>query len=219
MTKTIFIARLKTKINLLLLLSFTMAACDKIYDNDKIEPQPAVGQSYQNINCTDYAKWVYINLHNGDSITLSYEQATLPDAWDIALHRYDVKTNGGKAVETSYGSLDELKAAVDDGTMTLPADELWEPDVEDSIIVDMSHMMEGYLVRSASVINRVLCRWLDVDLSSMPPIYTPSDKVYLLLLRDGTVAAIRFTGFINQQLYSTKGYISFDYCYPLTIKQ
>ena len=96
-----------------MLLSFTMAACDKIYDNDKIEPQPAVGQSYQNINCTDYAKWVYINLHNGDSITLSYEQATLPDAWDIALHRYDVKTNGGKAVETSFGSLDELKAAVD----------------------------------------------------------------------------------------------------------
>lgn len=46
----------------------------------------------------------------------------------------------------------------------------------------------------------------------MPPIYTPSNKVYLLRMEDGTMAAIRLTSYMNAK--GAKGYMTFDYLYP-----
>ena len=46
----------------------------------------------------------------------------------------------------------------------------------------------------------------------MPPIYTPSNKVYLLRMKDGTMAAIRLVSYMNAA--GIKGYMTFDYIYP-----
>ena len=198
-------------------MATSLLSCDDIYDdpNDFPLPQVSAEQTYQNLNCTLYTNWVYINLHTKDSVTLDYLNEDVPIDWDIALHRYDVKTNGGAGVETSFTSLDALKQSVQDGEFARPADDQWQPDVLDSITVDMSHMMEGYLIYAPSSVNVEIGKWLNLDMSQMPPIYTPSGKVYLVRLADNTVAALLFTGYSNPSYHNAKGYISFDYIYPV----
>lgn len=199
----------------------SLLSCDSIYDDpDIVVPVPTSETEYQYVNASSYTKWIYFNLHKKDSITVDYQQTdSVTMDWDIAIHRYDVKTNGGGAIETDYDDLDKLEADVDSGIFIKPMTSSYTRDVEDSIIVDMSTMMKGYLGYALSPMNKVLNRWLSLDLSTMPPIYTPSDKVYLILLKDETVAAIKFTGYSNPNLYNRKGYISFRYLYPLNFKR
>ena len=194
-----------------------LVSCNGLYDDpDDFVDARSEAQSYLNVNCCSYTQWVYFNLHSHDSITLAYDAETVPIEWDIAIHRYDVKTCGCSAFETDYQSINALRNNIASGRFCCPGDSLWVADVVDSITIDMSHMMDGYLLYAPSLRNRVLGRWLDVDLGSMPPVYTPSGKVYLIRMNDGTYAAIRFTGYSNPQKYNTKGYISFDYLYPLS---
>lgn len=201
-------------------MATSLLSCDNIYDDpEPYMPVPTEAFTFQYIDATKYTNWIYINLHKKDSVTLDYQAPEVPIEWDIALHRYDVKTNGGAGIETDFETLEALETAVEDGSYESPYNSQWVSDVEDSVTVDMSHMMEGYLVYAASPRNREIGKWLNVDTSTMPPIYTPSNKVYLVKFKDGTIAAIRFTGFSNPNYYNTKGYISFDYLYPINFKR
>lgn len=196
-----------------------LSSCNDIYDDpEPYIPIPTEGFTYQYVNATSYTNWIYFNLHQKDSITLDYQSTNLPEHWDIAIHRYDIKTNNGAGLETPYESLEALQEAAENGSFAKPTENTMIPDINDSITVDMSHMMDGYLIYAASPINTEIGKWLNVDTSEMPPIYTPSNKVYLILLSDKTFAAIRFTGYANPHLYNTKGYISFDYLYPINFK-
>lgn len=216
---------LKTVLGLLLTgaVAVSLLSCDSIYDTpEPYVPVPTESFTYQYVNATAYTDWIYFNLHEKDSVTLDYRQTVVPISWDMAIHRYDVKTNGGAALETDYETLEALQEAVESGDYRQPYESGWVSDVEDSVTVDMSHMMEGYLVYTASTRNREIGKWLNLDLNTMPPIYTPSNKVYLVRLTDKTVAAVRFTDFMGpaaKPYYSAKGYISFDYLYPINFKQ
>lgn len=196
----------------------------KVEPEPEPEPEPVVTvptqkYSVKNLDATSYTNWIYVNLRGTGYTTRDYQDQNIPDWWCIAIHRYDVKTNDGAGLETSYESLDKLWEDVESGAYKRPASTEFVKDGNDSITVDMSHMMEGYLVYAPSTRNHELGKWLDVDTSTMPPIYTPSNKVYLIRLNDNSVAAIRFTGFSNPDYYNTKGYISFDYLYPVNFKQ
>lgn len=203
-------------------IALSFLSCDNIYDDpEPVSIIPTEGNSYRYINATKYTNWVYINLHKKDSVTLDYRNVhDIPAEWDIAIHRYDVKTNGGAGLETAYEALDALQADVGNGVFVRPMASSFVKDAEDdSVTVDMSTMMQGYLGYAPSPVNHEIGKWLHLDLSTMPPIYTPSNKVYLILMSDGTIGAIRFTGYSNPDYYNTKGYISFDYLYPLNFKR
>src|SRR3712207_5184194 len=45
------------------------------------------------VNASDYTKWVYVNFAEGKVVDVETPETDL--SWDIALHRYDFKTNGG----------------------------------------------------------------------------------------------------------------------------
>lgn len=192
-------------------LSVALSSCDDIYDDPSDMPSEEKENSYSYVDCTDYKTWVYFNLADGSQTPLAYDSESLPEDWDFAMHRYDCKTNGGSVYETDYTSIDNLTAAISAGTFSVPDASAFTADVDGKVTIDMSHMMEGYLDYADSKVNEVMGRWLDVDTSNMPPNYTPSDKVYLLLTAAGDVYAIRFTAYSNPQQYNTKGYISFDY--------
>jgi len=196
--------------------TFSLLSCDGIYDDPSEMPTETKDNAYSYVDATSYTNWVYFYLEDGSYKTFDYQTTEeIPDGWAFAMHRYDCKTNGGSACETEYTSIDELKTAISNGSFAMHADDKFVADTEDSITVDMSHMMEGYLVYSKSLVNAELSKWLDVNTSQMPPIYTQSKRVYLLKLSDGSVAAICFTAFSNPYQYDTKGYISFDYIYPI----
>lgn len=192
-------------------------------DTTQVEPPvvviPTEKYSVKNLDATLYTNWIYVNLRGTGYVTRDYQDKNIPEWWCIAIHRYDVKTNGGAGLETNYESLDKFLQDVESGNYRRPTDDDFVKDINDSITVDMSHMMEGYLVYAPSTKNKEIGKWLNVDTSTMPPIYTPSNKVYLLRLNDNSFVAIRFTGFSNPDYYNTKGYISFDYLYPVNFKQ
>lgn len=162
------------------------------------------------IDATDYAEWHYIDLHNR-SVTTTAVDAEAPENWDFAIHRYDTKTNGGAVWESTtedFYSLPDIKALPDGAFLK---DE-W---TTDRIAVDMSQMMDGIVVYAEDYYNSCLSRWLNVDTSTMPPVYTLSGKVYILQMPDGTYAALRLANFMSNA--AVKGFMTVDYLYPVEL--
>lgn len=184
--------------------------------NGQTADENGVRQYY--INAASFTQWIYIDLHT-DPITITtadYNPADqtetgAPTQWDYAHHRYDIKTNGAEVWMTPYHSIAELEAA------GLPATIAWVADTykDEAFITDLSHMLEGNIYYSPGYTNAEAGRWLNVDLSTMPPIYTMHDNVLLYHLADGTMAAIQLVNFMSTDRYQTKGWMTVNYKYPV----
>ncbi len=158
------------------------------------------------IDATSYTKWVYIDFSERNVMTRDIE-AEAPAEWDIAVHRYDVKTNGGRAIETAFDDFGMARTAAVDETALVS--DVW---TTDRVVADMSTMMDGYLTYSSSFYNPEVSKWLDVDTATMPPIYTPSGRVYIVYLADGTRVGLKLRDYMNDQL--VKGHLTIEYVYP-----
>lgn len=185
-------------------------------DGETVTIKVISGSFYK--DCTSYTQWVYVNMHGDEPVfttsTIDIDDKTesgVPEEWDFALHRYDVKTNGASVLMTTYHSIDELEAA------RLPTDGTWVEDTysETSVTIDMSHMLEGYLIYAPGKKNTEAGKWLDVDTSSMPPNYTMRDNVLLYRFSDGTYAAIQLSDFMSDDRYRIKGWMTVVYKYPV----
>lgn len=195
----------------------SLSACNGIFESiydDPIETEMEIKENkFSQVKTVEYTEWAYIDLSARKVTTVQigeeYE-SQIPEEWDFAIHRYDIKTNGGAAFQTTYTSIDDFIAAG-----KLPEAEKFVEDewTTNKIAIDMSGMMEGNIVYTDSYYNAALSSWLNVDTSTMPPIYTMSSQVYLLRLKDNTYAAIRFTNYTNAK--GIKGYIDFDFSYPI----
>lgn len=94
-----------------LALSACFVSCDKDKDS------PAVSQeTVKNavVDASDYAKWVYFSLEKGEIVQLTNEEAKTSLDWDLAFHRYDIRTNSGKSGQGQGGAarttLTDIKA-------------------------------------------------------------------------------------------------------------
>lgn len=205
------------KYTIILGATMSLSACNGIFENiydDPIETEMEIKENkFSQVKTVEYTEWAYIDLSARKVTTVQigeeYE-SQIPEEWDFAIHRYDIKTNGGAAFQTTYTSIDDFIAAG-----KLPEAEKFVKDewTTNKIAIDMSGMMEGNIVYTDSYYNAALSSWLNVDTSTMPPIYTMSSQVYLLRLKDNTYAAIRFTNYTNAK--GIKGYIDFDFSYPI----
>lgn len=168
------------------------------------------------INTTDYYTWYYLNFHDFTTDTLIVDLdaddilADEPEEWDIALHRWDVRTNNGAGLETEYESLDALVAA-----NAMPSGDFVEDEWYEYISVDMSGMMSGEIGYMSCYTNLEIGKWMDVSTETMPPTYTPSNKVYLVRLQDETMIALILSNYMNES--GTKCYLTIDFIYPFTI--
>lgn len=205
------------KYTIILGAAMSLSACNGIFENiydAPIETEMEIKEnSFSQVKTVEYTEWAYIDLSNRKVTTVpigeEYE-SQIPEEWDFAIHRYDIKTNGGAAFQTSYTSIDDFLAA---GKLPADKDFLKDEWTTDKIAIDMSGMMDGKIVYTESYRNAVLSGWLDVNTSTMPPVYTMSNQVFLIRMKDNTYAAIRFTNYMNAR--GIKGYIDFDFSYPL----
>ena len=128
-----------------------------------------------------------------------------PDEWDIAVHLGCVRTNGGAVYETDLTSLDAVANSAVYALMPFTEDEWSDSDVW----VDKTRMTSRLIGCQRIKINKVLSKWLELDLPNMPPpIYIHKDNVYILRLKNGTYAALR--------LKSQQGFVlTIEYRYPL----
>ena len=205
------------KYTIILGAAMSLSACNGIFENiydAPIETEMEIKENkFSQVKTVEYTEWAYIDLsaRKVTSVQIGEEyESQIPEEWDFAIHRYDIKTNGGAAFQTSYTNIDDFIAAG-----KLPEAEKFVEDewTTNKIAIDMSGMMDGNIIYTDSYYNAVLSSWLNVDTSTMPPIYTMSSQVYLLRLKDNTYAAIRFTNYTNAK--GIKGYIDFDFSYPI----
>lgn len=159
------------------------------------------------------AGWSYY-LVEGDNYTLLRETHTLsqpePDHWDLALHHYDAKTNGGAVWQTSYASIDELLREKPD----LKAAE-YTPDVwtTHQAIVDLEGMLAYHIGYQRTMCNLLLTGWVTMDISTPPPTFASTGSVYVLRCQDDTYAALQLLSYMSAK--GTKGYLTIDVAYPL----
>ena len=201
----------------------SLSACNGIFEDIYDEPlaeenneygfifvdgETNTGRIY--IDATDYTEWHYIDLHGKEVTTKSVEEPS-PTNWDFAIHRYDAKTNGGAVAESDAT---DIMAAPNISTISEGA-YIVDQWTTDKITIDMSQMMDGVILYAEDYYNPCLSKRLNVDTSTMPPIYTLSGNVYILRLSDGTYAALRLSNFMNDA--AVKGFMTIDYLYPVQL--
>ena len=77
----------------------------------RTDPSTHSGTIY--IDATDYRRWTFIDFHTQkvDSVNVTDSDQKEPEEWDIAVHRYDVKTNAGAVLETGFTGFSALQNA------------------------------------------------------------------------------------------------------------
>lgn len=147
------------------------------------------------------------------SNTFSYftptAEQTAPENWTIAIHRNNVRTNGGAVLETTYTSMDQLPESSEAfRNMTFKEDQWTENEVWDS----QEQMLLGYVPSQGIAINRVLSSWLSMKIPPMPPSFSMNNHVFVLRLKDGSYAALQLENYLAPN--GTKCYLTINYKYP-----
>ena len=134
---------------------------------------------------------------------------TEPDSWSFAIHRNNVRTNGGAVLETSFTSMSELPESSDAfKTMNFTEDEWSENEVWDS----QDQMLLGLVPSQGIRINKVLSSWLTMEIPPMPPKFNLNNHVFILRLKDGTCAALQLENYLSPT--GTKCWMTINYKYP-----
>ena len=189
-----------------------LPSCNGIFPGiyDSGESDLVTGYGFIGYNPSDNSgKVVYLDFHGRTAVTAGMSEEEAPAEWDIAVHRYDVKTNGAAVLETGITGLELFMSSGKMPEGGYVGDE-W---TTEQIIVDMSGMMDGNIGYSESWYNPELSKWLKVDTSTMPPLYSMSHKVYAVKLADGSNLALKLSNYMDAS--GVKGFMTIDYVYPV----
>lgn len=132
-----------------------------------------------------------------------------PEHWSIAVHRNNVRTNGGAVLETNYTSMDELPA--NSATFTggdFKAD-TW---TENMVWADESQMLMSIIGSQGIKVNTVLSSWIKIDIPPMPPAFSGNNHVFLIRFPNGKYAAVQLENYMNAA--GVKCWLTINYKYP-----
>ena len=132
-----------------------------------------------------------------------------PDHWDLAIHYADARTNGGAVLKTSYTSIDDLPASSADFSGTEFTPDEWS---ESDVWADQTEQLNKILGCQGININKVLSSWLQVEMKSLPPLFTLDSPVFLIRLKSGRYAAVQLKNYMDAN--GDKGILTINYKYP-----
>jgi hypothetical protein len=131
-----------------------------------------------------------------------------PENWHIAIHRNNVRTNGGAVYETDFTSMDDLpKSSEAFAEATFTPDEWNERDVW----TIRDKMLQGFIDNQGIYINNVLSSWLMVSMPP-PPVFTLNNHVFIVRFDDDTHAAFQLENY--QSPSGVKCCLTINYKYP-----
>lgn len=190
------------------------ASCNK----DNNEPKPATKKIV--VDASDYTKWVYINFDKGEVVNVSTPETDL--SWDLGLHRYDLKTNGGTSGKGKGAAARTTQKDLMANIPT-PKDSEWTLDREGMLLMkfgankDGKHEME-YKKQSANFLltsepkGQGKPGYLNkgiISMAGMPPTVTVDPSVFLVRSAAGQIVRVRVLDYRN----ATKktGHITLEY--------
>lgn len=166
------------------------------------------------VNATDFEKWTYFSFEKG--ILKHVDKPEHDRSWDLAFRRTFTKTNSGTsgpgkggAAETAFKNLKDIELRF---IKTNP----YVTDTIQVIPVERNGGGNGQNIKES--VNKALRGIFISDMSQMPPAIGYSDLVYFVRTANGKFAAVLFTNY-EKEISTTeplkRGYVSFDYIYPL----
>ncbi len=186
--------------------------------SDKNEPKPATKKIV--VDASDYTKWVYINFDKGEVVNVSTPETDL--SWDLGLHRYDFKTNGGTSGK-GQGAAARTTQKDLMGNIPTPKDSEWTLDREGLLLMkfgankDGKHDME-YKKQSANFLltsepkgqggQGYLNKGI-ISMSGMPPTVTVDPSVFLVRSAAGKIVRVRVLDY--QSATKKTGHITLEY--------
>lgn len=133
-----------------------------------------------------------------------------PERWSIAVHRNNVRTNGGAAAATPYSSLSEIPEGREWlSSLDFRPDE-WN---ETYVWTVQDRMLSGIIGNQGIEVNQTLSSWLRIEIPPMPPAFSLNSKVFVVRLADGSMAAVQLQDY--QSPTGTKCCLTINYRYPL----
>lgn len=133
-----------------------------------------------------------------------------PSQWSIAIHRNNVRTNGGAVLETNYTSMSQLPtSSAQFAGLTFKPDE-WTTNV---VWEDQSQMLNCLIGCQGINVNKTLSSWLKIEIPPMPPAFKHNNHVFVVKLKNGKFVALQLQNYINPT-NGTKCVLTINYKYP-----
>ena len=213
-------------------------------ENPKVDPSTGLEVKTITFDVSAYDKFVYFSFKNG-LVYISDEQSKDLKNWDIAFHRADIRTNGGKSSAIgAVGAAFETPATLLSEKVEIPSGDKFETDID--YVVSVSHTDETGVIQTYLPVSPVLTTKtkpvLDkdgnpvrgdngfikyeiirrgaivMDLSQMPPRMELSRKVYLIRTPDGSYAKVKISKYgrkPNTPMGDPGRLLRMDYVYPV----
>ncbi|MBQ9470028.1 MAG: HmuY family protein [Bacteroidales bacterium] len=190
----------------------TLAAASSCEKKGKDDPQPSNQNTEYTVNASAYDAWVYYSLSNGEVVgtgdtskASGYEWCQRTD-WDLAFHRYDIRTNSGTSGH--QGGICATKATTLADLTALPAAAQIALDT-----VQPGGGMGGGTATSQSALWAMKMAMDENGVHTMPPTYEPTE-VYIMRSADGKLYKIQFTSYtkvFEGSPMPVSGHVSFEY--------
>ncbi len=208
-------------LSLVALMTLLLCASCK---SDKNEPKPTPNPSQEKgmtkkivVDASDYTKWVYINFDKGEVVTVSAPETDL--SWDLGLHRYDFKTNGGTSGKGKGAAARTTQKDLMADIPT-PKDSEWTLDREGTLLMKfgMSKHERKYEKQSANFLltsepkGDGSFNYLNkgiISMTGMPPTVTVDPAVFLVRSAAGQIVRVRVLDY--QSATKKTGHITLEY--------
>lgn len=174
------------------------------------------------INASDYTKWVYLNFAKGELVEVTNPETDL--SWDLGLHRYDFKTNGGTSGKGKGAAVRITKQKVITEDIPTPKDSEWTLDREGLLLMQFTNegggvhqskyekQMANFCLSSecdgyGDFLNKGIIRQ-----EGMPPEVSIDNAIYLIRSASGDIVRLRvhdYRKFENER--EMRGYITLEY--------
>lgn len=171
------------------------------------------------INATDYTKWVYLNFASGELIQVTDPANDL--SWDLGLHRYDFKTNGGESGKGKGAAVRISKQKTLTADIPTPDDSKWTFDSEGLLLMQFeddglgSHRTK-YEMQQANFLLSSECDGYGgytnrgvIWQEGMPPQVYWDNAIYLVRSASGEIARLRVLDYQDNKKH--RGYITIEY--------
>ena len=181
----------------------------KVTVQKEVKPQKYTVQ----LDASSSKKWTYFSFATGQAVTVDNDGIKdVPKGlgWDIAFCRFYTRTNSGESNSDKNGKGGVFMSEVTSIEQAqIPED--------DKFIIDEVGKLDPAMDIIVTSHNKELQKWLDLDMSKMPPIFSIKNKVFIIRCADGkTYAKVKFLGFENNE--AKRVYPKFEYEYPFVRK-
>lgn len=175
------------------------------------EGMPAYSRGWLYVKTAEYTEWTYIHFDSKTFGSADVHEEYDGD-WDIAIHRYEVKTNGGKVRKTDYSDFNTMlnKTHLEPGEYK---EDVW---TTDKVAIDLSGILD-FDVKFLETYCSTEIDWVEVIYPPYPPTYKNHDKIFIIKLNNGNRIGIRLENYVNNN--GVKAYLTLEYIYPFPLEE